>query len=114
MKELVEKYCADLITAIATQDAGKITQHFAPNAKWKWYSREGMMDMKVEEVANACLEHKDVPNNPHKIERIDELANGTWISIMMAVSNGTPYHVVSFYKFDGDKIVELVEYYGDY
>jgi hypothetical protein len=72
-----------------------------------------MIDVTLEEMAASCLEYKDVLDSKYVIERINELANGSWVSIITA-NVGKPFFATSFFKFSGEKIIELIEYYGDF
>jgi hypothetical protein len=113
MKKLIEKYWEDMHVAVTTQNANKILQHFAPNAIYKFRSADGMIDVKLEEMAASCLEYGDVLISKYVIERVDELTNGSWISIITA-NVGKPFFTTSFFKFKDEKIIELIEYYVDF
>ncbi|MDR0776912.1 MAG: hypothetical protein LBE81_09800 [Azonexus sp.] len=110
---LIEKYWEDMHVAVTTQNPGKILQNFAPNATYKFRPAAGMMDVVLEEMATSCLGYKDTLVGKYNIERIDELADGSWISVITA-DVGKPFFTTSFFKFKNDKIVELIEYYGDF
>jgi len=114
MKKLIEKFWEDMYTAVTRQNPSKILQHFVPNAVYKFRPADGMIEVPLEEMAASCLEYKDILNGKYTIERIDELANGSWMSIITSSVNNKPYFTTSFFKFRGEKIVELIEYYGDF
>ena len=114
MKKLIEKYWKDMFVAIETSDKTKITQNFAPDAVYKFRPKDGIMQIAVEDIAEGCLEYKDTMDCKYSIERVDELADGLWVSIVTSSVSGKPYFVTSYFKFNGDKIAELVEYYGDF
>ena len=114
MKKLIEKYWEDMFDAILTQDKMKIEQNFAKDAVYKCRIANGIMDATYEEMAASCLEYKDILDGKYSIDRIDELADGSWHSVINASVNKKPYFTTSYFKFKNDKIVELVEYYGDF
>jgi len=114
MKNLIEKYWEDMLIAITTQDKVKITQHFAKNATYKFRPADGMMDIAIEDMAAGCLSYKDTLDGGKNIERIDQLKDGSWVSIITSSVSKKPYFVTSYFKFEGDKIKELTEYYGDF
>ncbi|MCL2570249.1 MAG: hypothetical protein FWE16_03530 [Firmicutes bacterium] len=114
MKKLIEKFWEDMHIAITTQDKIKITQNFAADAIYNCRTKDEMMNITVDEMASSCLEYKDILDCKYSIERIDELANGSWVSIITSSVNQTPYFTVSYFRFRDDKIIELVEYYGDF
>jgi len=114
MKKLIEKYWEDMLIAITTQDKTKITQHFTKDASYKFRPADGMMDITIEDMAAGCLSYKDTLDGGKNIERIDLLADGTWVSIIISSVSKKPYFITSYFKFEGDKIKELVEYYGDF
>jgi|GEM_PF-1337311 len=114
MKKLIEQYWEDMFTAITAQDANKIVNHFAPNAIYKCRISNGMIDVKIEEMANSCLEYKEILDGKYAIDRIDELADGSWVSIITSSVNKKPYFTTSYFKFKDKKIIELIEYYGDF
>ena len=115
MKKLIEKFWADMYDAVMSADPNKIIQNFAPNAVYKFRPKEGMTDnIAITDMAKSCLEYKDILDAKYAIERIDELKDGTWLSIITCSVEGKPYFTTSFFKFKGDKITQLIEYYGDF
>ncbi|MCL2846625.1 MAG: hypothetical protein FWE38_02945 [Firmicutes bacterium] len=114
MKKIIERYWEDMYAGVVGQDANKILQHFAVGAVYKFRPADGMMDVAIEEMAASCLQYKDILDSGYVIERIDELADGNWVSMITASVGGKPFFTTSFFKFEGDKIVELIEYYGDF
>ena len=116
MKKLIEQYCEDLGKAIETQNAKLITQHFAKDATYRFRLGSGWMDVEIKDMADSCLSYKDIKDKDFAgtTDSIDELADGRWVSVIVGSVNKKPYSTVSFFKFNGDKIVELVEYYGDF
>jgi len=115
MKKLIEKYWEDMIIGITTQDKTKITQHFAPKATYKCRIASDMMDIVVDDMATSCLGYKDFLDcSKYTIDRIDKLADGSWHSVITSSVNKKPYFTASYFKFKGDKIIKLVEYYGDF
>jgi len=114
MKTLIEKYWEDMHTAITTQNKTKITQHFAKDATYKFRTKDEMMDIAVDDMAAACLEYEPILDCKYSIERIDEMANGEWISIITSSVNKKPYFTTSYFSFKDNKIANLVEYYGDF
>ena len=114
MEKLIRKFWEDMFQAVTTQNADKILQNFAPDATYKFRPAEGMTDsIPLPDMAASCLGYKSVLVGKYSIERIEELANGSWMSIITA-NVGKPYFTASFFKFKGDKIIELIEYYGDF
>ena len=114
MEKLIKKFWADMFEAVTTQDASKILQNFAEDAAYKFRPAEGMTDnIPLADMAESCLGYKSVLAGKYNIERIEKLADGSWLSIITA-NVGKPYFTTSFFKFRGDKIIELVEYYGDF
>ena len=103
-----------MYTGVLTQDKSKILQNFAKNAVYKFRPKDGMVEVALEDMANSCLEYKDILDCKYSIERIDQLANGAWVSITTCSVNKKPYFTTSYFKFKNDKIVELIEYYGDF
>jgi len=114
MEKLIEKYWEDMHVALTIQDKTKITQNFATNATYKCRTKDEMMDITVEDMASSCLEYKPILDCKYSIERIDEIADGSWVSIITSSVNKKPYFTVSYFKFKDDKIIDLVEYYGDF
>jgi len=114
MKKLIEKYWEDMHVGVTTQDKTKITQYFTKSAVYRFRPVGGMMNVAVDDMAKGCLGYKDSLDCKYSIDRIDELADGSWVSIIISSVNKKPYFITSFFKFDGDKIMELVEYYGDF
>ena len=114
MKKLIEKFWDDMHVAITTQDKSKITQNFEATATYKCRIKDGWLDVTIDEMAASCLEYKPILDKKYAIDRIDEMADGSWVSIITCSVSGKPYFTVSYFKFKNDKIVELVEYYGDF
>ena len=114
MKKLIEKYWEDMYIGVTTQNKEKILQHFAQNAAYKFRPADGMVDVLVAQMAESCLGYKDTLDCKYSIERIDELANGSWMSLITCSVSKKPYFITSFFRFGGDKIIDLVEYYGDF
>jgi len=114
MKKLIEKFWEDMFDAIIAQDKNKILQNFAPNASYRFRPNDGMVAVAIENMATSCLGYKDALDDKYSIERIDELKDGSWASIITASVNKKPYFIVSYFKFEGDKIIDLTEYYGDF
>ncbi|MCL2755564.1 MAG: hypothetical protein FWE45_00745 [Firmicutes bacterium] len=114
MKKLIEKFWEDMYVAITTQNTSTILQHFAEDGIYKFRPVDGMIEIPLEKMAASCLEYKDILNGKYSIERIDELANGSWVSIITASVDNKPYFTTSFFKFKDEKITELIEYYGDF
>ncbi|MEX3787626.1 hypothetical protein [Paraburkholderia sp. BR14374] len=108
---LIEKYWEDMYIAVTTQNRIKILQNFAPNAIYKYRPANGLVDVPLEKMATSCLGYKDLLVGKYNIERIDELADGSWISVITG-DVGKPFFAISFFKFKDDKIIELTEYYG--
>ncbi|MCL2375543.1 MAG: hypothetical protein FWC82_03365 [Firmicutes bacterium] len=114
MKKLIEKYWESVYTGITTQDKSKILQHFANGAAYKFRLINEFMDLPVEDMAAGCLEYKDSLDGGYSIDRLDRLADGTWSSVVLSSVSKKPYFITSYFKFECDKIKELVEYYGDF
>ena len=114
MKKQIQQYWDDMFTAINTQDATLITRHFAPKATYRCRLATEMMSIPVNDMAGSCLGYKDTLDGKHNIDRIEELANGTWISIITASVNSKPYFTTSFFTFKNSQITDLTEYYGDF
>jgi len=113
MKKLIEKYWSDMMDGMATQDKTKITQHFAPKALYKYRTPESMMELAIDDLAAGCLQYKDTSSGKYYLEQIDELKDGRWVSILTSAISGKKYMTVSYFKFENDKIIDLMEYYGD-
>ncbi|MCL2375643.1 MAG: hypothetical protein FWC82_03890, partial [Firmicutes bacterium] len=90
------------------------TQHFTKGAAYKFRLTNEFMDLTVEDMAAGCLEYKDALDGGYSIDRIDELVGGAWVSVIISSVNKKPYFITSYFKFEGDKIIDLVEYYGDF
>ena len=103
-----------MFAAVTTQDANKIVQHFAPNAVYKCRTASGMMDVDIKDLAESCLEYKETLDEQYSIDRVDELTNGVWSSIIISSVSKKPYFITSYFKFKDEKIIELIEYYGDF
>ena len=114
MEKLINKYWEDMHIGIDTQDKTKILQNFAPGATYKCRTKDGWMECAPEEMATSCLEYKPILDCKYSIERIDALANGTWMSVITSSVQKKPYFTVSYFIFKDDKIADLVEYYGDF
>jgi len=114
MKKLIEKYWEDMFAAVTTQNASKIVQHFAPNAVYKFRTANGMIAIAIEDMAKSCLGYKEVLDGKYVVDRIDELAKGLWSSIITSSVSKKPYFTASYFKFRNEKIIELIEYYGDF
>ena len=114
MKQLIEKFWADMYEGIMAQDKSKITQHFADGATYAFRTADEMMAVELDELAASCLSYKPTLDQKYSIERVDELADGSWVSIVAASVDKKPYFTVSYFTFDGDKISNLTEYYGDF
>jgi len=114
MKKLIENFWEDMYNGITTQDKTMILRNFAPNAIYKFRPNDEMMHVAIEDMAAGCLEYKDSLDYKYSIERIDELKDGSWMSIITSSVSKKPYFTVSYFKFKGNKIIELIEYYGDF
>ena len=116
MKKLIENYWKDMDAAIMGQDKNKITQHFAKDAVYKCRVANEMLIFPFEEMAKSCLEYKEIIDKEFKdsIDSIDELKDGRWVSVITSSVSKKPYFTLSYFKFKNEKIVELVEYYGDF
>ncbi|MCL2847299.1 MAG: hypothetical protein FWE13_00920 [Firmicutes bacterium] len=114
MKKLIENYWKSVYIGVTTQDASKITANFATGATYKFRLSNEFMDLAIKDMAGGCLEYKDTLDDKYSIDRIDELKDGTWMSVITSSVGKKPYFVTSYFRFDGDKIVDLIEYYGDF
>ena len=113
MKTLIEKYWQDMHDAIVAQDKTKILQNFAPNAVYKYREPKGIEVIALNDMVASCLGYKESMDGGYTIEQVDELADGRWVSVITSSVNKTPYMATSYFKFEGGKIVELLEYYAD-
>ena len=114
MKKLIEKFWEDMFDGITTQDKSKILQSFTPDASYKFRTADKMYDVALEDMAASCLGYKDTLDCKYFIERIDELADGSWVSVITCSDNKKPYFTVSYFKFKDGRISDLTEYYGDF
>ena len=73
-----------------------------------------MVDVKVEEMAQSTLGYKEIQDAPIAIERIEKLENDLFLTIVVSSVDKKPYFTTSFFKLQNEKIIELVEYYGDF
>ena len=72
------------------------------------------IDIAVEDMAASCLEYAPILDCKYSIDRIDEMANGQWVSVITSSVNKKPYFTTSYFTFKDGKIIDLVEYYGDF
>ncbi len=96
--------------AVIQQDADKLRTFFTEDAIIRWHNTNEAFNVEAYIVANC-----EYPNTwegcIERIERIDNL-------VITVVKVGTvdktmAFHATSFIRFEGNKIVEMDEYWGD-
>lgn len=95
---------------IAAQDADSLKRCFHENAYINWHNTNEHFT--AGEFIRANCEY---PGNWEGcVERIEHL-NGLYVSVakVWLKDESASYHAVSFFEFEGDKIISLNEYWGD-
>jgi len=111
--EFLRNYWSSTQKSMDTQDETLIRDYFADDAKYQFRTNEGMLDVGIDEMIQSTHGYKKDQDLPIKVERIEKLENGLFLTIVFASVNKKPYFVTSFFKVENNKIKELVEYYGD-
>jgi hypothetical protein len=113
-EEFLRSYWNDTQKMIDTQDTSIIRGYFSNDATYRFRTNEGMVDVKVEEMTQSTLGYKEIQDTPLVIERIEKLENDLFLTIVVSSVDKKPYFTTSFFKMENEKIIELVEYYGDF
>ena len=113
-KEFLRNYWNDIQKMMDTQDTSIIKDYFSNDATYQFRTNEGMVDVNIEAMLQSTLGYKELQDTPIMIERIEKLGNGVFLTIVFASVDKKPYFASSFFKMENEKIVELIEYYGDF
>lgn len=95
---------------VASQNAYKLRDYFLPQAEIRWHDTNELFTLDEWIIANC-----EYPNKwEGEIERI-EITENTVITVtkVWAKDDSITLHVVSFFKFENDKILTLDEYWGE-
>jgi len=96
---------------IAAQNEVSLRSYFSPDAIINWHNTKEQFA--VDEFIMANCEY---PGAWHgHVERIEVVCDDLVITVarVWAADGDSSYHAVSFFKFQGGKIVQLDEYWGD-
>jgi hypothetical protein len=113
-EEFLENYWNNSQKAMDTQDPSLIKEFFSSDAVYRFRTNEGMLDVNIDEMIQSTLGYKKIQDLPIEIERIEKLENGMFLTIVFSSVDKKPYFAVSFFNLENGKIIELVEYYGDF
>ena len=112
-EEFLRSYWDNTQKSMDNQNPLLIKEFFSEDAIYQFRTNEGMLTVNIDDMIQSTLGYKEEQDLPIKIERIEKLENGTFLTIAFASVSGSPYFVTSFFKIENNKIKELVEYYGD-
>lgn len=106
MKDKIKKYWQH----IAEQDKIELEKFFHKNAKIKWNNTNELFN--VEEFIIANCEYPGKWKS--EIQRIDNIDN-IYITVVKIIETeeNISFYVVSYIKFEEDKIIDIEEYWGD-
>lgn len=104
------KWIQDYWQSTVTQNAEKMRAYFAPNALIRWHNTKEQFT--AAEFIRANCEY---PGNwKGEVERTEPYSSGViTVTHVYAADGSVSFHVVSFIKIAGQKIVELDEYWGE-
>ena len=112
-EDFLRSYWESTQKSMDNQDPSLIKEFFSEDAIYEFRTNEGMLDVKIDDMISSTLGYKKGQDLPIKIERIEKLEDGSFLTIVFASVNEKPYFVTSFFKLENNKIKELTEYYGD-
>ncbi len=96
---------------VAAQNEVSLRSYFSPDAIINWHNTNETFSVDEFIIANC-----EYPGKWHgQVERIEVVSDDLVITVarVWAADEGSSYHAVSFFKFDGANIVQLDEYWGD-
>ncbi|QSX05914.1 nuclear transport factor 2 family protein [Sedimentibacter sp. zth1] len=105
-KELLMSFWCD----VANQNVEALKNYFAPNAHVRWHNTNEQFTTEEFIIAN-CEYPGDWQGEVERIELVEDkaiTATRVWLK-----DNSASFHVTSFFKFQGDKIFFIDEYWGD-
>jgi len=106
-RDLVREFWREVVA----QNEVSLRSHFSPDAIINWHNTNERFSVDEFIIANC-----EYPGKWHgQVERIEVVSDDLVITVARAwaADEGSSYHAVSFFKFDGAKIVQLDEYWGD-
>jgi hypothetical protein len=96
---------------VAAQNASNLKSYFASDAIINWHNTNEQFSVDEFIVAN-CEYPGDWLGHVEKIEKVSDNLIIT-VARVWAATESFSCHVVSFFQFRGEKIVQLDEYWGD-
>ena len=105
-KQFVIRFMAD----VAAQNRANLKAHFSADAVINWHNTNESFSVEEYIIAN-CEYPGEWYGNVERVETIDDLVIS--IARVWDRDNCNSFHVVSFFKIKGGKIISLDEYWGD-
>ena len=105
-----KQFVIRFMTDVAAQNRTNLKSYFSADAVINWHNTNESFSVEEYIIAN-CEYPGEWCGNVERVETIDDLVIS--IARVWDRDNCNSFHVVSFFKIKGGKIISLDEYWGD-